>query len=298
VGFRADEFWVRDEQRFSFFDYSGALTRTVTPPPLIDYQGFPVRLDALLSDTVFVGAPWLPADVIISENVQYLPLLEVTANRMGGRATIDTITWIYIGSELLAVRNPRLPRTGLFSAQPFSDSDLYEIISERAELVIVRRRASAGVLYVRVAANGDTLGVRTLNYERRKLSEKTVEQAIDRRAGEVMKSPVVGATSIREAREWVADALYVPEYLPPVAEMRVGGDGTLWVRRSDSGEPTVPQVWDAFDGRSGAYIRSVELPREFRVLAVRGDDIWGVRTDSLDVPYLVLRRLVRSSRSS
>jgi hypothetical protein len=294
VGFGANEFWVRDRQRFSFFDYSGALRRTVTPPVAsIDYQGFPVRLDALLSDSVFIGRPQVPAHVEIGEHIEYEPLLKVTAPGIGGEARMDTIAWTYIGTRTLAVRNPGRSRVmGLFGAQPFSDSDLYEIVPERGEVVVVRRR-EGGVLFVRVAANGDTIGVRTLDYERRKVGEEMVEREIERWTRKAMKSRGVAAPSYSKAREWVADALYVPEYLPAVAEMRVGGDGTLWLRRNDSGEPTVPQVWDAFDGRSGAHIRSVELPMEFRVLAVSGDDVWGVRTDSLDVPYLVQRRLVR-----
>jgi hypothetical protein len=301
VGFGADEFWVRDRQRFSFFDYSGALRRTVTPPAAsIDYQGFRVRLDALLSDSVFIGTPQIPARVRIGEHIEYEPLLKVTAPGIGGKARMDTIAWTYIGTRTLAVRNPRRSSVGpLFGPQPFSDSDLYKIVPERGEVVIVRRQEAGVVYFVRIAANGDSLAVRRLEYERRRVGREMVEREIERMTRAATKFRAFGAPSYSEAREWVADALYVPEYLPAVAEMRVGGDGTLWLRRSDSGEPAVPQVWDAFDGRSGARIRSVELPGEFRVLAVGGDDVWGVRTDSLDVPYLVLRRLVRSpARSS
>ncbi|MGD2153543.1 MAG: hypothetical protein PVG79_09760 [Gemmatimonadales bacterium] len=300
VGFGADEFWVRDRQRFSFFDYSGRLRRTVTPPVAsIDYQGFPVRLEALLSDSVFIGRPQIPADVRIGEHIEYEPLLKVTAPGIGGKARMDTIAWTYIGTQTLTVRNPRRSSVGgLYGPQPFSDSDLYKIMPERGEVVIVRRQEAGVVSFVRIAANGDTLAVRRLQYERRRVGPEMVEREIERLTRVAMKFPALGAPSYSEGREWVADALYVPEYLPAVAEMRVGGDGTLWLRKSDSGEPTVPQVWDAFDGWSGVHIRSVELPREFRVLAVSGDDVWGVRTDSLDVPYLVLRRLVRSPARS
>jgi hypothetical protein len=295
VGFGADEFWVRDRQRFSFFDYSGALRRTVTPPVAsIDYQGFRVRLEALLSDSVFIGTPQIPARVEIGEHIEYEPLLKVTAPGIGGKARMDTIAWTYIGTQTLAVRNPQRSSVGpLFGPQPFSDSDLYKIVPERGEVVIVRRQEAGVVFFVRIAANGDTLAVRRLEYERRRVGPEMVERETERLTRVAMKFRALGAPSYSEAREWVADALYVPEYLPAVAEMRVGGDGTLWLRRSDSGEATVPQVWDAYDGWSGAHIRSVELPREFRFLAVSGDDIWGVRTDTLDVPYLVLRRLVR-----
>ncbi len=295
VGFGADEFWVRDHQRFSFFDYSGALRRTVTPPVAsINYEGFRVRLEALLSDSVFIGMPLVPAHVRIGEHIEYEPLLKVTAPGIGGKARMDTIVWTYIGTQTLAVRNPRRSSVGgLYGPQPFSDSDLYKIVPERGEVVIVRRQEAGVVFFVRIAANGDTLAVRRLEYERRRVGPEMVERETERLTRVAMKFRALGAPSYSEAREWVADALYVPEYLPAVAEMRVGGDGTLWLRRSDSGEATVPQVWDAYDGWSGAHIRSVELPREFRFLAVSGDDIWGVRTDTLDVPYLVLRRLVR-----
>lgn len=66
IAFNAGEggFYVRDQVRFTFFSYDGTLLRTVpNPPTSVGYQGFQIRVGAILDDGSFLGDPMIPASV-------------------------------------------------------------------------------------------------------------------------------------------------------------------------------------------------------------------------------------------
>lgn len=95
-------------------------------------------------------------------------------------------------------------------------------------------------------------------------------------------------------------------------DLRPGDDGTLLVRvarpgtekpNPDAGQPekqgqrlqpatywSEPAVWERFD-RDGKLTGELRLPERARIRAVRGNRIWVVQPDSMDVPYVVRYRL-------
>lgn len=87
------------------------------------------------------------------------------------------------------------------------------------------------------------------------------------------------------------DASRVPATKPPLYGLALDDRSRLWVRLT---EPTVDStVYDVFD-RDGIYAETVRLP--FRVdryipPVVRGDIVWTVVTDEMDVQYVVRARL-------
>lgn len=87
------------------------------------------------------------------------------------------------------------------------------------------------------------------------------------------------------------DASRVPATKPPLYGVALDDRGRLWVRLT---EPTVDStVYDVF-GRDGTYAETVRLP--FRVdryipPVVRGDTVWTVVMDEIDVQYVVRARL-------
>ena len=115
----------------------------------------------------------------------------------------------------------------------------------------------------------------------------------------------------------------IPDTKPYFTQLRVAQDGRLWVRLSQPGEidPAVdttqsagggtatgagggppsrprqpvlryrePQVWDVF-APDGRYLGQVAFPHRFTVFAMRGDHVWGVLRDDLDVQSLVRMRV-------
>lgn len=87
------------------------------------------------------------------------------------------------------------------------------------------------------------------------------------------------------------DPSRVPATKPPLYGLSLDDRGRLWVRLTD---PAIDStVYDVFD-RDGRHAETVRLP--FRVDAfvppvVRGETVWAVATDELDVQYVVRARL-------
>lgn len=101
----------------------------------------------------------------------------------------------------------------------------------------------------------------------------------------------------------------IPDVKPYFTNLRVVEDGRIWVQISQPGErnpdadttetaPNRPppllyreaQVWDVF-APDGYYLGQVELPIAFTLFAARGDHVWGVQRDEMDVQYVVRLRI-------
>jgi hypothetical protein len=108
---------------------------------------------------------------------------------------------------------------------------------------------------------------------------------------------------------WTGDPL--PAVKPAYRDFRVGEDGRLWIRLSAPGEPIPdeelppvdpanpdavrlttrePDLFDVYEA-DGTLIGRVTVPSKTRVLRARGNHLWGVRQDSLDVNYAVRFRI-------
>lgn len=93
---------------------------------------------------------------------------------------------------------------------------------------------------------------------------------------------------------------------PAFASVMGGPDGTIWVQRpirteeldaealaaTELEDLTGSRDWEVF-AEDGRFLGTVSFPPRFRPLRWRGDDVYGVRRDDLDVPYVVRLRLVR-----
>jgi hypothetical protein len=83
----------------------------------------------------------------------------------------------------------------------------------------------------------------------------------------------------------------VPATKPPLYGLSLDDRGRLWVRLTEPTSDTT--VYDLFS-RDGSHVGTVGLP--FRIdrfvpPVVRGDTVWAVVTDDLEVQYVVRARL-------
>ena len=185
----------------------------------------------------------------------------------------------------------------MWSAQLLSDQDLHEIDLGTGTLVVVRRKGGAGLVEaLEIATDGDTLWRRQDTLVPIPITpEKVAEYAdLHTEMAESFASRMPGGLSgAGDLRKKAVEAMYVPEsgYLPPVSRLMLSSSGHVWllIRGAD----TLP-AWYSFPrGDVESPARRVLVPRGFRLMDATETHVWGIRRDSLDIPYVVGRRLVR-----
>ncbi len=142
--------------------------------------------------------------------------------------------------------------------------------------------------------------------------------------------PVVGAEKAEREREivenfkrlagsWKWNGPPIPDTKPPFRDIMVDDDGRLWVRVSQPGYEYLseeeareeerlsgrPQLryresvaFDLFD-RDGRFLGPVRVPEDLQTYPepiARGDTVWAVARDELDVARVVRYRMVRGRR--
>jgi hypothetical protein len=110
---------------------------------------------------------------------------------------------------------------------------------------------------------------------------------------------------------WNGPINSIPDTKPAYSGFRIASDGRIWVALHGLAErvekpdtfsasggmappPVVrfkePNVFDVFES-DGTYLGRVRADRKGEVLAIRGDKVWGVLTDSLGVAYVARWRV-------
>ena len=114
-----------------------------------------------------------------------------------------------------------------------------------------------------------------------------------------------GSGPDQEVNDFLARNIHFTEYFPPFAALLAGPAGTIWVQHvqapsdlpekeydpldatMDEGSPD----WSVFD-REGRYLGVVRMPDRFKPMVFRGNKIYGVFRDDLDVQYVLRLRIV------
>ncbi|HEX2188703.1 MAG TPA: hypothetical protein VHG51_07370 [Longimicrobiaceae bacterium] len=98
-----------------------------------------------------------------------------------------------------------------------------------------------------------------------------------------------GTGEERNMSERLLEATPFPRTKSAFADMRVDGEGAVWLREHAIGSDG-PGRWTVFDPE-GALLGTVETPAGLRVLEIGGDYLLGVWRDELDVEHVRLYRL-------
>jgi len=120
----------------------------------------------------------------------------------------------------------------------------------------------------------------------------------------------------RQYSGWQWNGPGIPHTKPPFTGLVVSGEGNIWVEVSQEGRPTMteaeareeerrsgrpqlrytePTAFDVFDPQ-GRFLGHVRPPASFRTdpePIIRGDTVWAVTRDELDVASVVRFRVVR-----
>lgn len=287
-------FRVRDQQRFTDLSYTGEVLATApNPPTSASYRGFRIEVDAHLPDGSYLGVPSVPTRATYGidgdDPVDQLPVFRVLDTGEGwGTERIFTLNK---RNDIIALRY-NSESSPLWTAQFLSDADLHEIDLGAGTLVVARRNAGAGRTDIlEVSADGDTLWHRRQALDSQEITPELLDEQIDRYVGMAERFP--GSTLPRAAiRRSVVEAMYVPEsgFLPSVLAVRLASSGHVWLRSREVSDTL--RAWYSFPrGDAASPARKVLLPRWLNVMDASDTHVWGVWRDSLDVPYVVGRKL-------
>lgn len=298
----ASSFRVRDQQRFTELSSDGEVLSTATNPPTsVSFRGFRIQAEAHLSDGSYMGVAQLPARVQVGSEgddpVDRIPVFHIRETDQGW--TLDEIYRLDQANSIFRVEY----REGavMWSAQLLSDQDLHEVDLGTGTLVVVRRKGGAGLVEVlEVATSGDTLWRRQYTVAPIPITSEVLERYADLHT-EMVESFVArmqgGLSGAGDLRKKAVEAMYVPEsgYLPPVRRLVLSSSGHVWLRIRTQPEADTLREWYSFPrgGDVESPARKVLLPSGFRIMDATDTHVWGTWRDSLDIPYVVGRRLVR-----
>lgn len=295
MGWLDDRLWVQDMvlRRVTFFEATGKAVEThnYATTPYAGGRFMPTPPGALLEDGTVVIQPGAGLRELDLGLVPEYPVLRVDP----AGDVLDTLTHIPADRSWL-VLNER-GHVLMSSFQPFSDVPLWSARPDGKSLVLVKRDVSerngeAQFSVVQINAGGDTSFVVRYGYNPVPVEKQLVDRLLGEQS-ERLGGPDGMFPSPQAADRALREAVYLPRYHPPVTELVVGGDGSVWIRREDRGGAEV--LWNVLD-TTGRIVAAVHAPAGVQLKHVDRNRAWGIEYDELGVPY-VLRFQVEPRRT-
>ncbi len=298
-GVVGDTVWTLDpsQKRTTLFDRTGTLLSTGTwesvpvTHPTPGTSAFVVPLD-MHTDGLFRGEMSITALSIGSDpdapgSQDSLRIPEVLFDASG--AVVDTIGWdvrpppgrsrtqrIQMGSRQYTV--PRPPGDGLL-----------EVTQADGRWMVKRTVASSDEVatfsIVRLGLTGDTLFGREYRYPPKRYPDEVLDSLASWRATSRSSGPEVDVDALQLQ---LRNAMDFPDFQPPILAGVGGGDGTLWLRREDTGGDSYRWLVIGPDGSPRGHI---DLPRRSVVKWVGVGGFVVVEPDEFDVPWVVRFRI-------
>lgn len=304
LGFFGDSLWVMDTYayRVSYFDPSGAFLGRVVPEVDLggadDVEWSPPRPEAPLRDGSFVARSPEWSDDVARGELTKAPMVHMSDE--GG-----TLAEIWVKdlrqTDVLALLNEDGPG-GFFMAQPFEDDALTAVVEDG--LIVVGRRAwdGEGEAFSRVSRldlRGDTVWRTAIPYEPTAVTRERLDSAVAEiadRSFDFRSRNRPGLTRAAYERD-LAEAIYQPDWTPPVRTVVMAEDGSVWLERFEPvviDEGSTVRAWWTLSA-DGILEGTAYTPDGLQVMIVTDDAVWGVETDELGVDYIVRYDLVDGS---
>lgn len=308
LGWIGDTLWARDLNRMQFFAPDGSATRQVAFLALDRNEASHFGPGVPLLDGTFLGDRGLSGGTAPFFQAERLSLPRFSADG----EFLDTLAMI--------PQLPRVEHSGVAAGHPLGDW------TDVSMLPVAATTDGSAVLLVgevrgfdrqptfdlvKIGAAGDTLLKRPVAYEPRPVSRSEREWMTDvfgaRAGGEYSQGPRPFWRSDAEnqrRRRAAREAIWFPDYHPPVRRIVGGSDGSIWLLR-ELRLPERHDRWELYDA-AGSYQGHVVIeegmsdfvpwaPR-LDVLHATRDEIWGTTIDSLGVAYIHRYRTERRCR--
>ena len=304
VAVTPDGFQVLTKDHFVVFSPDGDHVATVAVPSSVSYHGFRFGPVAMLEDGSLLVYPRVDSAYRIGwwggDPMDELPVVRL--RERGGQWAVDTLAVLDVRNEILGTGDPEDLSLTMFTFQPYRDADQV-IYNAQSRTVVLVRTGGLGpgeVELTELSAEGDTIWSRRMSFAPLVLPTRVVDEMVKGLAeglANVRQSPVL----LGDARNTVREALYVPEYYPPVQDVALASNRELWMRTFEDMGTNSLTVWYSIRlGESGrdSPVRRILLPASFSPHDATDTLVWGVRRDDFDVRYVVGRRLIRQEEES
>ena len=280
-------FYVREGwgSRFTYYVADGTLADTDPgTPTLLRYQDYGLKLEAPTGDGGYLGLPQIGSSVFVERGIDRYPMLRVRRSDSGKWLDPEPVFW-------LNSRNREHPielgegRTA-WVGQVFGDSDLTWF--EPATAVVGRRTGGEGVVeLIELDQDGDTTWSRRLTFEPQQLTPERIRD----RGDYVLANVAIPGMSPRALRQAWEAGLYKPEYLPAAKGILLTASGEVWLTTFETSD-TLAVYYAVQRGDLTGQPRRILLPESLTFHDATRTHVWGIWRDSLDVPYVVGRRVV------
>jgi hypothetical protein len=278
LGLLGDTLWVVDpgNGRISLFNRDGDLIGTVAAPRIATERGslFPMYLRPD-RNWVSGGVSGTPVAGAISTYTSPELLFDVDG------ALVDTLRNVEIVAVPagVAIDSISMPREALLPDHPI-------ILHDPGTRTMIVRRASptsnapSSFSIASISISGDTVFDISLEYAPIPVDDAYVDRVVEQLAAGPRAR--LGAARIERA---LRSAL--PAYHPPVTQVRLGEDGTIWLRRERDRANEARYLIIESDG----VVRgSVRLPGTVQIMWSGRDELVGMEPDDFDVPWLIRYR--------
>lgn len=285
LGWRGDSLYATDFflQRISLFSSTGEhfATEVVNPPLQMSNPRASHPLGVTAAGTVVSG-----------ERLSVLALAE---------GSVTSSPWSLVGRDgvvlgQVGVRDLREVRTAVPAGgrvtlmhQPFSTRNYLALHPQGTSMVVLNQPAGRdrpGTYEVsRFHPDGTPIYARTYRYTPVPVPEEIADSIIS------FETMVLEQWLPRgRAEEAAREHLIIPESFPPISNVVLGRDDSVWLRKEDSGETTVR--WFVLDA-AGRLQAALRAPASLDIRLVEADVVWGVVQDELGIPYVVRCAILR-----
>lgn len=263
LGHMQDSLWVADagNLRLTLYAPDFRVARTIS------LQGRSLRPMGLLAN----GRIWFRS--VIERNVSEW---DGSYDERMGR--LDTLHVTDIRHRNLVITDATGSMT---TGQPLPDDDMVRISPDGTSIVIVRRNVP-GVASVEKRSLSTPPSWNT----RLRIAKKPTNAGAGQKFFDDYLM-AVGEAAGPSLKKKLSDALFIPEYVPPVSAIAFDVNGSVWIREGSLDE--TEHRWREID-RAGEGRRILVVPKLFKPMIFVSDGVWGRAIDDDHVSYVVFRQ--------
>lgn len=219
-----------------------------------------------------------------------------------GQAEKRQLTLLRVEGTALLLRTARVSMT---IRRPVQWGAMYVADPSGSTITIVdqalprARDHEAAFAVVQLTADGDTVYRKAFRYPVRRFTVDEWNELLLRGVGGAMEMltqarrthPTGRGLPVTEAeiREGLWALYQSPLPQPPVDQMRVADDRSVWLRQTSPAE-NGHRIWLVLDG-SGAIKSRVRVPEAWRIEAIAQNHIYAAAKDAFDIPLVIKARI-------